>query len=264
MDTISGRRASITQRCREKCVDVNSYWKSWPRLVPQHGPGQKHERTIELTDWQRPLGRAMAGAAASRPDPFGWLPLYKTGRCNWVCPRYRFTQVSSDIRGIFCDACDLIAASTRAGKRTSYVSRKGDVATLDSSSGRSDGPPPAVRGAGETALTASPSPPPPARPPPGCARRASASPTRGGCGPSRAIDRARRRCRRPSRARASREHLVLARGQRALALAERRRGEAGVDDALAGGGAADRARELAAGASLSRKPAAPPSIARRR
>ena len=51
-----------------------------------------------------------------------------------------------------------------------------------------------------TPATASPSPPRHARPPPGCGHRASASPTRGGCGRFLARDRGRRRDRRPWRA----------------------------------------------------------------
>jgi hypothetical protein len=33
---------------REGCADVVSYSKHWPCLFPQHGPGRKHERKIEL------------------------------------------------------------------------------------------------------------------------------------------------------------------------------------------------------------------------
>ena len=35
------------------CVVVQSSWKHWPCLFPQHGPGRKHERPIVLEDWQR-------------------------------------------------------------------------------------------------------------------------------------------------------------------------------------------------------------------
>lgn len=82
MDTISGRRASITQRCREKCVDVISYWKSWPRLVPQHGPGHKHERTIELTDWQRPLAERHAWQLLRGLIHADGCRFINTGRCG--------------------------------------------------------------------------------------------------------------------------------------------------------------------------------------
>jgi hypothetical protein len=55
-----------------------------------------------------------------------------TGRGGWVWPRYGFSQVSSDIQQIFCSACERIGIHwTKAGERTIYVSRKADVATLD-------------------------------------------------------------------------------------------------------------------------------------
>lgn len=54
-----------------------------------------------------------------------------TGRGNWSCPRYSFSNRSEDIRGIFCHACDQLAVHwTRSGERI-YVSRKADVARLD-------------------------------------------------------------------------------------------------------------------------------------
>lgn len=45
----------VQRRKRQNCVDVSSYWKSWPCFFPQHGPGKKQDRDIELTDWQRVL-----------------------------------------------------------------------------------------------------------------------------------------------------------------------------------------------------------------
>ena len=55
-----------------------------------------------------------------------------TGRKNWAWPRYGFTQVSDDIRAIFCHTCDLMGLHwTRAGRHLIYISRKADVARLD-------------------------------------------------------------------------------------------------------------------------------------
>jgi hypothetical protein len=36
-------------------TSVVSYWKHWPCLFRQHGPGRKHRRTIALEDWQREI-----------------------------------------------------------------------------------------------------------------------------------------------------------------------------------------------------------------
>src|SRR5690348_16873886 len=35
-----------------RCHKIQSYWMHWPCLLPQHGPGRKHERPIVLTDRQ--------------------------------------------------------------------------------------------------------------------------------------------------------------------------------------------------------------------
>jgi hypothetical protein len=53
-----GKRAHLLRRRHERSVEVSSYWKHWPCLIPQHGKGPKHMRPIALTDWQR---RIVAG-----------------------------------------------------------------------------------------------------------------------------------------------------------------------------------------------------------
>jgi hypothetical protein len=122
----------VQRRRGHNCVDVSSYWKAWPCFFPQHGPGKKLDRHIELADWQRRLvdrspEHLLRGLIHSDGHRF-----INTGRGNWRWPRYGFDQVSEDIRGIFCDACDRMGLHwTRAGKHTIYVSRKADVARLD-------------------------------------------------------------------------------------------------------------------------------------
>lgn len=55
-----------------------------------------------------------------------------TGRGGWSHPRYSFSNVSDDIKRIFCDACELLGLRwTSSGRKTIYVSRKDDVALLD-------------------------------------------------------------------------------------------------------------------------------------
>lgn len=111
-------------------VEVSCYSKSWPCLFPQHGPGKKHERPIKLTDWQKTLvdrwpRELLRGLIHSDGCRF-----QNTGT-NWSWPRYAFSQVSDDIRAIFCDACDRLALRWTAARTTIYVSRKADVAILD-------------------------------------------------------------------------------------------------------------------------------------
>ncbi|WP_238151236.1 helix-turn-helix domain-containing protein [Kribbella sindirgiensis] len=47
--------ASPCPRLRVGVVLTEARWKHWPCLSPQHGPGRKHLRKIELADWQREI-----------------------------------------------------------------------------------------------------------------------------------------------------------------------------------------------------------------
>jgi hypothetical protein len=131
MSEIRGRKAHV-QRQSGNWVSVSTYWKSWPCLFPQHGPGHKHMRPIVLTAWQRALVNRWPDWLVRGFIHSDGCRFMNTGRGNWVCPRYAFTQTSDDIRAIFCDACDRLGVHwTASGKRTIYVSRKADVAKLD-------------------------------------------------------------------------------------------------------------------------------------
>ncbi len=111
-------------------VEVYSYSKAWPCLLPQHGRGPKHFRPIRLVSWQQAI-------TDRSPEPFvrglihsDGCRFQNSGR-NWSHPRYRFDNLSSDIRAIFCEACDRLGLHWTKSGRTIYVSRKADVARLD-------------------------------------------------------------------------------------------------------------------------------------
>jgi hypothetical protein len=70
-----------------------------------------------------------------------WRELFTYSK-SWPClfpqhgpgrkHEHSFANVSEDIKGIFCEACDLMGLHwTTSGAKTIYVSRKADVATLD-------------------------------------------------------------------------------------------------------------------------------------
>jgi len=116
---------------RPGCFEVSSYWKGWPCLFPQHGPGKKHQRYIELSNWQVEL-------VSRRPDLMlrglvhsDGCRFMNTGRGGWRNPRYAFSNLSLDIRRIFTDTCDLLGLHWTTSSRTVYVSRKADVARMD-------------------------------------------------------------------------------------------------------------------------------------
>lgn len=127
--SIAGR--GTVQRRPDGCVEVCAYWRSWPCLLPQHGPGKKHERRIELVAWQQeivdhapePLIRGLIHSDGCRAT--------NTGRGGWSHPRYSFSNRSEDIHAIFRAACERIGVRWTAAPRTTYVSRVADVARLD-------------------------------------------------------------------------------------------------------------------------------------
>jgi hypothetical protein len=41
---VPGKRANCYKRPAKSYVEVSMYWKHWPCLIPQHGPGRKHLR----------------------------------------------------------------------------------------------------------------------------------------------------------------------------------------------------------------------------
>jgi hypothetical protein len=113
------------------CTEVYSLSKHWPCLFPQHGPGRKHERKIELTAWQQDLVDA-----DPRPLLRGLLHSDGCRVLNWVngtpYPRYHFSNVSADIKGIFGRACDALGIEWRPhNQRSLSVARRGSVALLD-------------------------------------------------------------------------------------------------------------------------------------
>lgn len=126
------RFSSLVVRDEPSHVEVSSFSKSWPCLLPQHGPGRKHSRPIVLTDWQLELVKRWPGQLLRGLIHSDGCRFENTGRGNWSCPRYSFNNKSPDILGIFCFACEQLDLHwTASGKRTIYVSRKADVAKLD-------------------------------------------------------------------------------------------------------------------------------------
>jgi hypothetical protein len=107
---------------------------------PQHGPGRKHDRKIELVDWQRELTQAHPAALVRgliHSDGCRTINRFKTklpsGRtAEYEYPRYFFSNLSSDIRDIFCEHCELLGVRwTQSNSRNISVSHKKSVAILE-------------------------------------------------------------------------------------------------------------------------------------
>ncbi|MEW1724126.1 helix-turn-helix domain-containing protein [Streptomyces sp. NPDC093109] len=134
--------AVCRQQC-QGCQNLKVYFKHLDCLFPQHGPGKKHERTIELAIWQQEI-----------VDEFPWefiRGLVHSDGCrttNWTekiiggvlkryeYPRYFFSNASGDILRLFTDTLDAVGVEWRhTNQRRSVknisVAKRASVALMD-------------------------------------------------------------------------------------------------------------------------------------
>jgi hypothetical protein len=118
---------------------VLSYWKHWPCLFPQHGPGPKHHRKIELAPWQQQI-------VATHPELF-LRGLFNSDGCrvaNWAThtvrgevkryeyPRYMFANESPDIMHLCQQSLDQLSIPWRMPRPNALsVARQEAVTQLD-------------------------------------------------------------------------------------------------------------------------------------
>lgn len=119
------------QRHGAGCTIVRSYWSEWPQLFPQHGPGRKHTRKIELAEWQEEV-------VTRHPAEFLRGCLESDGcRSRRIVkgrnyPFYEFANESNDIRAIFEGVCgELGLQFTRPVGNKVAITRRADVAKID-------------------------------------------------------------------------------------------------------------------------------------
>ncbi len=115
--------------------------QAWPEAFPQHGPGRKHNRKIDLAPWQREIvdrfpREFLRGLLHS--DGCRTINRFKTelpsGRvAEYAYPRWFFSNRSADIRGLFCEYCERLGIRwTQSNPRNISVSHRRSVALLDS------------------------------------------------------------------------------------------------------------------------------------
>jgi hypothetical protein len=124
------QHASIAPRSTG-CVDVSHYSKHWPCLLPQHGRGKKHLRSIRLEPWQEVLVKeATEEFVRGLIDSDGCRVVANDRGVKSV--RYHFSNRSDDIRELFCAALDELGIPwTRPSRYQVAVYRKAAVARLD-------------------------------------------------------------------------------------------------------------------------------------
>jgi hypothetical protein len=120
-------------------TEVKMYSKHWTCMFPQHGPGMKHTRKIELAAWQRTIVesytwefiRGLVHSDGCRIT--NWTEKVIAGEPKrYEYPRYFFTNTSTDIRDLYCWALDLVGVEWRyANWRNISVAKKGSVALMD-------------------------------------------------------------------------------------------------------------------------------------
>jgi hypothetical protein len=141
VDTVAPRPASVLPVVASRAMIVQSYWIGWLDVFPQWGKGPKHLRPIVLVDWQREVidrhpeqflrglihsdGCRVYNVFTTRL-PSGRVAVYRY-------PRYFFSNLSADIRGLFCEYCERLGVRwTQSNHRNVSVSHRRSVAILDS------------------------------------------------------------------------------------------------------------------------------------
>lgn len=129
------KRANAGRRRQSNCVDVSMWSKHWPCLIPQHGPGPKHQRPIRLTPWQSELiagQRRMFLRGLIHSDGSRIVATERSGTRVRLSPRYAFSNRSEDIKQLFCENCDALGIRwTRPSDTQIAIYRKASVAVLD-------------------------------------------------------------------------------------------------------------------------------------
>ncbi|ASW55972.1 transcriptional regulator [Plantactinospora sp. KBS50] len=126
---------SVQRVVKQGCTVLQSYSSHWPCLLPQHGPGKKHERSIALAGWQHTIvgrhhGDLLRGLFHS--DGCRVTNSVRKGRKTYVYPRYMFTNESTDIMALCQTSLDALGIPWRMNRPNSLsVARRDAVTALD-------------------------------------------------------------------------------------------------------------------------------------
>jgi hypothetical protein len=98
-------------------------------LFPQAGSGKKHERAIELEDWQTAAVEGLpVGVLRGWIRSDGCSFINRTGPYSYLA--YDFFNLSSDIRRHFMRACDVAGVEYRAHANRVRINRRASVARM--------------------------------------------------------------------------------------------------------------------------------------
>jgi hypothetical protein len=113
------------------CAEVSMYFGHWPCFFPQHGPGRKHHRVIELVPWQTAIVAGNHKALIRG--------LIHSDGCRVVANdrgvesiRYHFSNLSDGVRKIYTESLDALGIPwTQPSHRDIAVYRKRATEFLD-------------------------------------------------------------------------------------------------------------------------------------
>jgi hypothetical protein len=137
---VPGRATHVNRHRAHQGVRIESCWPHWPEAFPQHGPGRKHERVIALMPWQQEivdqyawpfLGGLLHSDGCRTTNRFSTrLPSGQIATYEY--PRWFFSNLSLDIREMFCRTCEQLGVHwTQSNARNISIAQRGSVALLD-------------------------------------------------------------------------------------------------------------------------------------
>ena len=128
-------RTNVVKHPRYNAVHIVCSSKAWPVLFPQHGPGRKHSRKIELEPWQRTIVFVHAEELIRgliHSDGCRFVARQRGNGRIYCYSRYCFSNRSRDIMRIFCEHLDLLEVRwTLADPEQAQIARREAVEELD-------------------------------------------------------------------------------------------------------------------------------------
>jgi hypothetical protein len=125
----AANRVGETRADRGSTTVLSVYNSHLPCLLPQHGPGLKHRRRIQLEPWQDAAVKAapyefIKGCVWSDGCTF----VNRTGRYEYLT--VDFCNSSEDIRGLFAGACCCVGLDYRMNADRVRINRRASVERL--------------------------------------------------------------------------------------------------------------------------------------
>jgi hypothetical protein len=91
IESVRGRAPYIRYERAKRLATLTSYWRAWPCLFPQHGPGRKHHRRIALAPWQQSIVDEHPEPVPPGADRLGRMARHEQGARQR--PRLRISAV---------------------------------------------------------------------------------------------------------------------------------------------------------------------------